>query len=102
MIGVAVLFILLGLLVKHGKMYFLLAGYNTLSKQERETYDIERVARLFRNTMLVMAFIIIVGYFLAEYTTNPNIKNYSFWISIILGVPYLLLQSNSKKFRKTQ
>ena len=35
MIGIAILFIVLGILIKYGKMYFLIAGYNTRSKEEK-------------------------------------------------------------------
>lgn len=61
MIGIAILFIVLGILIKYGKMYFLIAGYNTMSKEEKEKYDIEGIASVFRNIMFGMAFIIIIG-----------------------------------------
>ena len=43
MIGVAILFIVLGILIKYGKMYFLIAGYNTMPKEEKEKYNIEGI-----------------------------------------------------------
>ena len=36
MILTAIIFIVLGVLIKYGKMYFLIAGYNTMSKKEKE------------------------------------------------------------------
>jgi len=48
MVIVAFIFILLGIVIKHGKMYFLIAGYNTMSKEEKAKYDIEGIATLFR------------------------------------------------------
>ena len=36
MIGIALLFIILGILIKCGKMYFLIAGYNTMSRRKRK------------------------------------------------------------------
>lgn len=36
MIGVAILFIVLGILIKYGKMYWLIAGYNTMPKEEKK------------------------------------------------------------------
>ncbi len=64
MILTAIIFIVLGVLIKYGKMYFLIAGYNTMSKKEKEKYDIKGIATVFKNAMFGMAFMIIIGYFL--------------------------------------
>jgi len=100
MIGVAILFIVLGILIKYGKMYWLIAGYNTMPKEDKEKYNIEGIANVFRNVMFGMALIIIIGYFIAKLTENPDIQNYAFGTSMIVGIPYLLIESNSKKYRK--
>ena len=102
MIIVAILFIALGVLIKYGKMYFLIAGYNTMSKKEKEKYNIEGIATVFRNGMFGMSLIIISGCLIAKFTENPNIQNYGFWTSMILGILYLLIKSNSKKYKKNQ
>lgn len=75
MIEVAIIFIVLGVLIKYGKMYFLIAGYNTMRKEEKARYNIEGIATVFGNTMFGMALIIIIG------------------------IPYLLIKSNSDKYR---
>lgn len=100
MIIVAILFIVLGILIKYGKMYWLIAGYNTMPKEEKEKYNIEEIANVFRNVMFGMALIIIFGYLITKLSENPNFQNYAFWTSIIIGIPYLLIQSNSKKYKK--
>ncbi|QNJ97568.1 DUF3784 domain-containing protein [Constantimarinum furrinae] len=100
MIVVAIIFILLGVLIRYCKWYFLIAGYNTMSDEEKQKYDIEGIAKLFRNVMFGMASMIILGYFIAKFFKSPNILECSFWISIIIGVPYLLIKSNSKRYRK--
>lgn len=97
MIIIAFLFIILGILIKYGKMYFLIAGYNTMSKEEKEKYDIEGIATVFRNGMIGIGLIVIVGYVIAYLTNNESFKEYFFLASMIIGVPYLLIQSNSKK-----
>ncbi|PIV16936.1 MAG: hypothetical protein COS42_07415 [Flavobacteriales bacterium CG03_land_8_20_14_0_80_35_15] len=99
MILIAIIFIILGILIKYGKMYWLIAGYNTMPKDEKEKYNIEGIANLFRDVMFGMALIIIVGYFITKLTENPNIQNYAFWTSMIIGIPYLLIKSNSKKYK---
>lgn len=99
MIGISLLFVLLGILIKYGKMYFLIAGYNTMSKEEREKVDIKKLANLFKNTMFGMAILIIIGYLIAKELKNPMVENTCFFSALLIGIPYLLLKSNSKKFR---
>lgn len=99
MIGAAILFIILGILIKYGKMYFLIAGYNTLSKEEKEKFDIKGIANVFRNTMFGMAGIIILGYFINQQFENHNIDFIMFIIALVVGIPYLLITTNSKKYR---
>jgi hypothetical protein len=99
MIVAAIIFIVLGILIKYGKMYFLIAGYNTMPREEKEKYNIEGIASLFGNVMFGIALIIVTGYLITELTENPNIQNYAFWTSMIIGIPYLLIKSNSKKYK---
>ena len=68
----AIIFIVLGIVIKYGKMYWLIAGYNTMPKEERDKYDIEGIATVFRNVMFGMALLIFVGYLITELTQNPK------------------------------
>ena len=43
----AIFFVILGALIKYGKMYFLIAGYNTLPAEEKKKYDIQGIANVF-------------------------------------------------------
>ncbi|EDM43251.1 hypothetical protein SCB49_00812 [unidentified eubacterium SCB49] len=99
MIGIALFFILLGVLIKYGKMYFLIAGYNTMPKAEREKVDIDGIATVFRNVMFAMALVMILGYFLADWLNNPDIENVAFFGALLIGVPYLLMKTNSDAFK---
>ncbi len=99
MILAAIIFIVLGILIKYGKMYFLIAGYNTMPKEEKEKYNIEGIASLFRNAMFGMALILIIGYFVSKGSDNPNMKSYFLYAAIGIGIPYLLILSNSKKYK---
>jgi len=99
MSGIAILFLILGAAIKYGKLYFLIAGYNTMSDDEKKSYDIEAIANLFWLVMLAMALLIILGYVIAVWIDNPVIEQYAFWIALIVGIPYLLIRSNSKEFK---
>ena len=97
MILTAIIFIFLGVLIKYGKMYFLIAGYNTMSKKEKEKYDIKGIATVFKNAMFGMAFMIIIGYCLSLFLKNYAIQNYAFWISIAVGTPILISEIKFKR-----
>lgn len=99
MFETAILFVILGILIKYGKMYFLIAGYNTLPAKKKATYDIDGIATIFRNTMFGMALIIISGYFAADLYDNSDIENIAFFGSLLVGLPYLLLKTNSDKYK---
>lgn len=99
MIFAALIFIFIGLLIKNGKMYNLIAGYNTMSDKEKSKYNIEAIATLFRNVMFFMAFLIVIGYVLSKIFKDPSILAIAFWIAIGIGMPYLIIQSNTKKFK---
>ncbi len=102
MIQIAILFIIIGAGIKYGKAYFLIAGYNTLPKEEKVKYDIEGVATVFRNTFFAMALGLLMGYFLSEWINIPNFENIVAISCIVIGVTYLLIKSNSKKFKIDQ
>lgn len=99
MIAVAVLFIILGALVKYGKMHFLIAGYNTLSSSEKERIDVNGVANVFRNGFFGMAVIILAGYFYGKLTGDLTVQKPAIFAAIFIGLPYVIIASNLKKNR---
>lgn len=100
MLLTAGIFIVFGILIKNFKLYNLIAGYNTMSVEKKATYNIEKIAALFRNVFFAMAFIIIAGYVLSKITENYIIENISFYTALLIGIPYLLIKSNSKSYQK--
>ena len=100
MILTAVIFVALGVLIKNGKFYGLIAGYNTMSDAEKATYNIEKIATLFRNVMFSMAAIFVIGYVLSKWLENEQIGFYTLIIATTIGILYLLIKSNSKAYKK--
>lgn len=98
-IFIGLFLILLGVLIKHAKWYFLIAGYNTMPKEQKESYDIEGIATLFRNVMFYMGGVLIIGSILSKLLNVVSIHNTSFFIAIIPGMIYLLAKSNSDKYK---
>ena len=98
-IVVSIIFIILGIAIKYGKMYFLIAGYNTMSEKEQKQYDIDGIASVFRNTMFGMSLIMILGYLISKWTENPEIETHVLFGALIIGLPYLLIVSNLRKYK---
>jgi len=99
MIFTALIFIILGVLVKYAKMYSLIAGYNTMSAEKKAAYDIEGIATLLKNVFFGMALLISIGYIISKSIENPMIENITFFGAILIGIPYLLVKSNSEKYK---
>tara|TARA_R110002050_G_scaffold292293_3_gene447551 strand:+ start:1050 stop:1391 length:342 start_codon:yes stop_codon:yes gene_type:complete len=102
MIAIAFFFLVLGALIKYGKMYFLISGYNTMSVEEKSKYDIKGIANLFWKAMLGMAIIIALGTLLKFFFGEEKLEMYAIILAVVLGVPYLLIQSNSKRYKLPQ
>ena len=99
MILVALIFIIIGVLVKYGKMYFLIAGYNTMSAEKKAVIDIEKLAALLKNVFFGMALLIILGHVISKSLEIPVIENIPFFGAILIGIPYLLVKSNADKYK---
>lgn len=96
---VAIIFIVLGVLIKYGKMYFLIAGYNTMSKEKQNQYDIEGIANVFKNVMFTMAALLIIGFIASFWLEEKRFEAIVILVSLAIGLPYLLIVSNLKKFK---
>ena len=84
-------FILLGLLFRRGKGMSLVAGYNTMSKSQRERVDEKRLARYMSNLMFGMAACYLLIVFSAVFQSNALlwIGFAAFLIVAIVGVIYM-------------
>ena len=91
---------MLGILVKYGKMYFLIAGYNTMSDKKKADYDIEGISVIFGNSFIGMAIFMILGLLISKWLKNPDIVGLTFLVSLIIGIPYLLIKINSDRYKR--
>ena len=98
-IAIAILFVLLGFAIKNGRMYNLIAGYNTMSKEEQSKFDIEAIATVFRNVMFCISAILILGYIISHWLDNSKIEVYVAIPTVIIAVIYLIVVSNSSKYK---
>lgn len=80
-------------------MYFLIAGYNTMTAEKKTKYNIDGIATLMRNVLFAMALIILLGYFLGKELDNPNLEMIFMSVAFLIGIPYLLIRANSNKYK---
>lgn len=102
MLYVALIFAILGIAVKYGKMYHLMAGYNTLPEKERRKYNAKGLAAILANTLFGMAVAITGGVLGGIWLNNPEIENYTFYPTLAFGITYLLIKSNSEKLIRSE
>jgi len=86
-----VFLIILGLLVK--KYPNLIAGYNSLTPEQKEKVNIKKLSSLVRNSFIGMGLIIIWLDYLMKYIGYPE---YTFWIfvfTVILGTGMIVVKA---------
>ncbi|UJL46426.1 DUF3784 domain-containing protein [Virgibacillus sp. NKC19-16] len=54
------LFIVLGIIFSIGKGYFLIAGFNTLPKEEKEKYDMVALCKFMGKMMFALSFSMVL------------------------------------------
>jgi len=99
MYRIAILFLLIGFGVKYGKAYYLIAGYNTMSKAEKATVNIEKLASLFGNVFFAMAAMLLLGSLADYYLEWPEFGDFIFMPTVLIGVVCILFIRYSKKYR---
>lgn len=96
---IVVVFIIIAIAIKYGKMHFLIAGYNTMPAAEKAKVNIEAVATLFRNVFFTLAAVLLLSYCLDEFFEWDEFANYIQMPAILIAVVWIILRSNSKKYR---
>lgn len=93
------LFLLLGILLSMGKGSFLIAGFNTMTKEEKEKYDKLALCKFMGKMMFALAFSLVFSFFSHAF----DIK-FLFYIGIILFIAfiiYMLIYLNTgNRFKK--
>ena len=94
--------LIVGWLIKYKKVTWLISGYNTASKQEKQRYDIEKLCKYMGNFIFILA-----GIFFLMAIINVLISGYAemvIWIgfgvlavAIVCGIVYLNTGNRVKK-----
>jgi peptidoglycan/LPS O-acetylase OafA/YrhL len=92
-------FIILGLLIKYGKMYFLIAGLNTMNHKQRAEYNLDKIGTLFRNVLCTWGILFIIGYLLSKHFENNVFEFIFLLVPVLAGCGILIYKSNSDKYK---
>ena len=71
----------------------ILAGYNTMTKEQKEKVDIKGLTTFMSNGLVIIGLTVITGYLLFSLTGFPMIANILVLILILGGTSVLLIQS---------
>ena len=94
----AIILIIIAFFLKRGKGLWLLAGFNTMSVEERNAYDMEKIGRFISKTLTGMALCLLAFDF-ALYINNIIAIVFP-WVVFGGIVIFTLVYLNSDKFKK--
>lgn len=97
-----VILAIIGWLIKYKKVTWLITGYNTASKQEKEKYDIEKLCKHMGNFIFTLAAIFLI--MALAYISFPEYSDIVIWVglsaeavAIVGGIIYLNTGNRVKK-----
>jgi hypothetical protein len=84
-------------------MYNLISGYNTMPKEQKKKYDIEKLAKMMRNVLFVAPFLLLAGMFVFQYFEIYQYFMIVYYPIVIVGmVVFLFTRGNSKKMQSKE
>ncbi|PKP43609.1 MAG: hypothetical protein CVT95_12040 [Bacteroidetes bacterium HGW-Bacteroidetes-12] len=96
---IAVGFLLLGILIKFGKMYFLIAGLNTMTDDQRSDYNLQKIGNLILSVCIVMSAITALGYFVGIWLENEYVEFIFLTIGVLFGLVVIRVKINSEGYK---
>lgn len=94
----AIILIIIAFFLKRGKGLWLLAGFNTMSVEERNVYDMEKIGRFISKTLTGMTLCLLAFDF-GLYINNIIAIVFP-WVVFGGIVIFTLVYINSDKFKK--
>lgn len=101
-LGVSLLLFIIGIFIRWKKVTWLISGYNTASKEQKETYDIDKLCYYMGNFIFVLGVIwFLISCFTFAYPdqieliTIVGISIES--VALIIGIIYLNTNNRVKK-----
>lgn len=97
---IGILYIVVGIIVKHFKWYFLISGYNTMPAEEKKKYNIVALATLFRNVFVFGGIILLaINWFFSVWGWEDYLEGVSVFVNLMIVI-ILIGRANSGKYGK--
>ena len=95
----AAMLIAIGYMVRFKQWSWLIAGYNTSSKDEKDTYDTEALCSGVGNAMFVLGGIVLIGS-LGEFLRIAWLWRISWVMFSVVTVIFLVYANTGNRFKK--
>ena len=99
-IGIGVIHYLIGNYINKENAKILLAGYNTMSKVEREKFDIDEYLEFFKPFFKKLGIYSVIIYFVFSLLLDETTTLLVWTITVTIPVIYLAIYSNSNSIDK--
>jgi len=99
-IGIGVIHYLIGNYINKENAKILLAGYNTMSKVEREKFDIDEYLKFFKPFFKKLGIYSVIIYFVFSLLLDETTTLLVWTITVTIPVIYLAIYGNSNRFKK--
>lgn len=99
---VSLLFVFLGIAISRYKCYWLIAGYNTASKEEKARIDIENVAKHMSRMCYLIAFILFLGSMTSKYYSISILPFIILMLVVIFGYLFYIQRFDHNKKNKAE
>ena len=99
-IGIGVINYLIGNYINKENAKILLAGYNTMSKVEREKFDIDKYLEFFKPFFKKLGIYSVIIYFVFSLLLDETTTLLVWTITVTIPVIYLAIYGNSNRFKK--
>lgn len=88
---VAITFLALGVMIRFFKWYWLISGYNTMSRERKQEVDTENLGRFMGNCLFLMAGVMVAGGLMTYYKI-PGVS-LTIPLAIVALVIYMLIKA---------
>jgi hypothetical protein len=99
MLFVIGLFVIAGIFLINGKGSFLIAGYNTMSKEEKEKYDTVALCKFMGKVMFSLSFCMLL-WVLSEAYKITWLFIFGFILFIVIVIFMLVYVNTGNRFKK--
>ena len=93
-------FIGVAYMVNENNADMLLAGYNTMSKKEKESFDLKGYLIFFKKFFINLAIYTSLIFLFFYVAFDEVTASYAYFISVLLPMPYIIYKGNKFKIKK--